>query len=183
MYGRFENTFGSRGFRSNLSSGDELVLSLLIPNLAPENQLSLEQLPTLTIERPDKSSITLSPTEKEVFSEPFTGTNYLRLLSTSEPAQTGVYHFTINGNHRGRFTVSTGTIEQFGTPVENVIDRYSSLNRVLAWYSDSPHQSIGQLARDTPIVSRFKHYWILIPCILGVIAVSAVILARIRTDR
>ena len=47
LYGRFENRFGSRGFRSRLKAGDELALSLLIPNLAPENLLKLEQLPTL----------------------------------------------------------------------------------------------------------------------------------------
>ena len=99
LYGRFENRFGSRGFRSRLKAGDELALSLLIPNLAPDNLLTLEQLPTLTIERPDKSSIESSPKKKEVFDEPFTGTSYLRLLSIQELAQTGVYHVTINGNH------------------------------------------------------------------------------------
>ena len=118
LYGRLENGSDSRGFRSKLQSGDKLVLSLLIPNLVPEKLLSLEQLPTLKVERPDKSSIELSPEGKEVFDEPFTGTSYLRLLSMQEPAQSGIYHITVNGNQQGRFTVSIGTIEQFGTPVD-----------------------------------------------------------------
>ena len=180
LYGRFENRFGSRGFRSRLKAGDELALSLLIPNLAPENLLKLEQLPTLTIERPDKSSIELSPKEKEVFDEPFTGTSYLRLLSIQELAQAGVYHMTINGNHRGRFTVSIGSIEEFGTPAENVINRSSNLNRISDWYSDSPQQSVRQLAQDSPKSSRFKDYLLVILGIAGFTVVFVVVLVKIK---
>ena len=123
LYGTFEDEFDSRGFRSNLKAGNELVLSLLIPNLVPEKLLTLDQLPTLTVDRPDKSSVELIPENRAVFDEPFTGTSYLKLLSIHEPAQNGVYLITIKGNHQARFTISIGTIELFGTPVENVLNR------------------------------------------------------------
>ena len=183
LYGQLENRFDSRGFRSKLQSGDKLALSLLIPNLAPENLLTLEQLPTLTIERPDKSSVQLSPGKKEVFDEPFTGTSYLKLLSLEELAQTGVYHLTINGNHRGRFTVSIGTIERFGTPVENVINRSSNLNRISDWYSDSSQQSIRQSSHDRSQVFRFKDNLFAIFSFAGLTILLSVILVKIRISK
>ena len=167
LYGRLENGSDSRGFRSKLQSGDKLVLSLLIPNLLPEKLLPLEQLPTLKVERPDQSSIELSPEGKEVFNEPFTGTSYLKLLSMQEPAQTGVYHITIRGNHQGRFTVSIGTIEQFGTPVEDVLDRSSNLSRIYDWYSDSPNQSARPVTHGNPPGVRFTNSLLVIFGIAG----------------
>ena len=183
LYGRFENKFDFRGFRSRLQAGDELALSLLIPNQSPEKLLTLEQLPTLTIERPDQSFIEIIPKEKEVFHEPFTRTSYLRLFSIREPAQTGVYHMTINGSHQGRFTVSIGTIEQFGTPVENVINRSSNLNRISDWYSDSTQISARQLAHDESKVLRFKDYLFIIFGIAGLTIISILILVKIKTTK
>ena len=180
LYGRLENGSDSRGFRSKLQAGEKLVLSLLIPNLVPEKLLPLEQLPTLTVERPDKSSIELSPEGKEVFDEPFTGTSYLRLLSMQESSQTGIYHITVNGNQKGRFTVSIGTIEQFGTPVDNVINRSSDLNRISDWYSDSPKRS---LAHDRSRGFIFTDYLFVIFGIAALIFVLAVILVKIRITK
>ena len=180
LYGRLENGSDSRGFRSKLQAGEKLVLSLLIPNLVPEKLLPLEQLPTLTVERPDKSSIELSPEGKEVFDEPFTGTSYLKLLSMQEPSQTGIYHITVNGNQKGRFTVSIGTIEQFGTPVDNVINRSSDLNRISDWYSDSPKRS---LAHDRSRGFIFTDYLFVIFGIAALIFVLAVILVKIRITK
>ena len=180
LYGRLENGSDSRGFRSKLQDGDELILSLLIPNLVPEKLLTLEQLPTLTVERPDKSSIELNPEGKEVFDEPFTGTSYLRLLSMQEPAQTGIYHITVNANQQGRFTVSIGTIEQFGTPVDNVINRSSNLNRISDWYSDASKQS---LTHDRSQAFRFTNYLFVIFGIAGLILVLAIILLKIRITK
>ena len=180
LYGRLENGSDSRGFRSKLQAGDKLVLSLLIPNLVPEKLLPLEQLPTLTVERPDKSSIELSPEGKEVFDEPFTGTSYLRLLSMQELAQTGIYYITVNGNQKGRFTVSIGTIEQFGTPVDNVINRSSDLNRISDWYSDSPKRSV---THDRSRGFIFTDYLFVIFGIAALIFVLAVILVKIRITK
>ena len=183
LYGTFEHEFDSRGFRSNLKAGNELVLSLLIPNLAPEKLLTLDQLPTLTVDRPDKSSIILSPEKREVFDEPFTGTSYLKLLSMQEPAQTGVYHITINGKHPGRFTVSIGTIEQFGTPVEDVLNRSSNLSRISDWYSDSPHKAVRSVTHGKPRGVRFTNNLLIIFGIAGLTLVLVLILVRTRTTK
>ena len=183
LYGTFEDEFDSRGFRSNLKAGNELVLSLLIPNLAPEKLLTLDQLPTLTVDRPDKSSIIISPEKREVFDEPFTGTSYLKLLSMQEPAQTGVYHITIRGKHEGRFTVSIGTIEQFGTPVEDVLDRSSNLSRIYDWYSDSPNQSVRPVTHGKPPGVRFTNSLLVIFGIAGLTLILVLILVGTRTTK
>ena len=183
LYGTLEDEFDSRGFRSKLKAGNELVLSLLIPNLPPENLLTLDQLPTLTVDRPDKSSIRLNPEKREVFDEPFTGTSYLKLLSMREPAQAGVYHITINGKHQGRFTVSIGTIEQFGTPVEDVLNRSSNLSRISDWYSDSPHKAVRSVTHGKPRGVRFTNNLLIIFGIAGLTLVLVLILVRTRTTK
>ena len=176
LYGILENGSDSRGFRAKLQTGDELALSLLIPNLVPEKLLTLEQLPTLTVERPDKSTIELDPEGKDVFDEPFTATSYLRLLSMQEPAQTGIYHITVNGNQSGRFTVSIGTIERFSTPVDNVFNRSSNLTRISNWYSDPSEQS---LTHDRSQGFKFADYLLVIFGISGLIIVLTVIFVKI----
>ena len=97
-----------------------------------------------------------------------------------ETAQSGIYHITVNGNQQGRFTVSIGTIEQFGTPVDNVINRSSNLNRISDWYSDSPKQS---LTRDRSRKFIFTDYPFVVFGIAGLIFVLAVILVKFRITK
>ena len=138
LYGLLESPGDTRGFRVNFNEGDSLYLSILIPDLAPENQLDEASLPFLEITDPRGTKTKLSVSEKISFAEPFTGTNYVRLTELTAVAITGTYSVVITGNSPSRFTVSVGQKEMFGTPVENVPNRDLGVGGVMSWYENSP---------------------------------------------
>ena len=137
LYGTLLSADETRGFRVTFNDGDSLYLSLLIPDLAPENNLAEATLPFIELTDPANETIRLSPTERVAFAEPFTGTNYVRLIELSTPAMGGTYSVVITGNAPARFTVAVGKKEIFGTPVENVPNRDLGINGVMSWYNSS----------------------------------------------
>jgi len=138
LYGTLLSAGETRGFRVNFKDGDSLYLSLLIPDLPPENELDVATLPFIELTDPTNETIRLSPTEKVAFAEPFTGTNYVRLLELTTLAMSGTYSVVITGAAPARFTVAVGKKEVFGTPVENVPNRDVGINGVMSWYGNSP---------------------------------------------
>ena len=137
LYGSLEDSADTRGFRVQFQQDDPLYISILIPNLAPENRLKSHLLPTLEVRDPTGRISTLEPTERVTFAEPYTGTNYVRLLQFEGVASRGIYEVTIKGKAAGRFTVSIGQIEQFGTAVEDIDNRDLGVAGVMAWYEMS----------------------------------------------
>ena len=137
LYGALESPKDTRGFRVNFKEGDPLYFSILIPDLAPENQLDDASLPFLEITDPSGTKTKLSVSEKIPFAEPFTGTNYVRLTEFNSVATAGTYSVVVTGNSPSRFTVSFGQIEMFGTPVENVPNRDLGVGGVMSWYENS----------------------------------------------
>jgi hypothetical protein len=91
-------------------------------------------LPTLEVLDPTGAVSTFEPTERVTFAEPYTGTNYVRLLEYEGVALGGIYEITIKGKAASRFTVSVGKIEQFGTAVEDIYNRDLGVAGVMAWY-------------------------------------------------
>ena len=138
LYGSLESSGDTRGFRVEFNAGDALALSLLIPDLSPENQLANPSLPYLEVVDPDGIATKVLPTARVSFAEPFTGTNYVRLAELVGVAKTGLYSITIAGAAATRFTVSIGDKEMFGTPVENVPNRSIGVSGVMAWYETPP---------------------------------------------
>lgn len=138
LYGTIETPGDTRGFRVNFAAEDPLYLSILIPDLAPENVLDDASLPYLVVEDPEGNVEEIVNFERIAFAEPFTGTNYVRLSEKVGPALAGTYSITITGNAPARFTVSVGTKEMFGTPVENVPNRDLGVGGVMAWYETAP---------------------------------------------
>jgi hypothetical protein len=112
-----------------------MYLSILIPDLAPENALEDGLLPTLEVLDPMGEVSTYEPTERVTFAEPYTGTNYVRLLEYEGVALGGIYEITIKGLAASRFTVSVGKIEQFGTAVEDIDNRDLGVAGVMDWYA------------------------------------------------
>ncbi|MFZ9579971.1 MAG: hypothetical protein ACO3BV_05550, partial [Ilumatobacteraceae bacterium] len=108
------------------------------PDLAPENALGAEQLPRLDVVDPSGATTTVVPIARDVFAEPFTGTNYIRLADLIGTAVAGTYSVTISGGAPVRFTVSVGTKELFGTPVEDVPNRELGVAGVMTWYETPP---------------------------------------------
>ena len=138
LYGSLESPADTRGFRVNFVEGDSLYLSILIPDLAPENQLDDASLPFVELTDPSGAKTKLSVSDKVSFAEPFTGTNYVRLTELTTVAISGTYSVMITGNSPSRFTVSVGKQEMFGTPVENVPNRDLGVGGVMSWYDNSP---------------------------------------------
>ena len=137
LYGSLESPADTRGFRVNFVEGDSLYLSILIPDLAPENQLDDASLPFVELTDPSGAKTKLSVSDKVSFAEPFTGTNYVRLTELTTVAISGTYSVVITGNSPSRFTVSVGKQEMFGTPVENVPNRDLGVGGVMSWYENS----------------------------------------------
>lgn len=138
LYGTLMKPGDTRGVRVRMKTGDTLIMSLLVPALEPEKSLDAASLPTLSIAAPDGSTRTVPPGDSVTFDEPFTSTSYVRYIQLSEPAQAGDYGVTVSGAVPARFTLSVGTTEQFGTPVENVPNRDLGVAGVMTWYSTPP---------------------------------------------
>ncbi len=142
LYGAIEAPGATRGLRVQFAAGDTVNLTLLVPALDPEQALADGDMPTLTMVRPDGSTETFTPTMRVRFDESFSGTSYVRLLEVGEPAQAGEYDLTVTAAAPARFTVSVGTIETFGTPVENVVDRAGASKGIADWYATAPTTTV-----------------------------------------
>ena len=138
LYGSLDTGGDTRGFRVQFNEGDPLYISILIPDLAPENTLDDESLPFISVEDPNGATEKLTITQKVPFPEPFTGTNYVRLTELRGTAIGGIYSVTVTGDSPARFTVSVGEKEMFGSPVENIPNRDLGVAGVMTWYSGDP---------------------------------------------
>jgi len=138
LYGSLEAANDTRGFRVNFNAGDPLYISILIPDLAPENMLDDVSLPFVNVEDPNGTTVKLAITQKVPFPEPYTGTNYVRLTEFRGTAIGGTYSITVTGKSAARFTVSVGEKEMFGTTVENIPNRDLGVGGVMAWYAGDP---------------------------------------------
>ena len=117
MYGRLAEPTSTQGFQARMQQGQSLNLSLLVPAVLPEIGFEIGLLPEVKVTRPDQTSFVLSAQFRETFHEPFTNTTYLRLADHLEEAQQGEYSLLISGRAAGRYVVSIGTLERFGTEV------------------------------------------------------------------
>ena len=135
LYGSLDTGGDTRGFRVQFNEGDPLYISILIPDLSPENTLDDESLPFINVEDPNGATEKLTITQKVPFPEPFTGTNYVRLTELRGTAIGGIYSVTVTGDSPARFTVSVGEKEMFGSPVENIPNRDLGVAGVMTWYS------------------------------------------------
>ena len=138
LYGTLLAPQDQRGFQFEIPPGGRLNLSLLIPDLEPENALPRESLPSLALTRPNQTVLVLEPSIREQFAEPYSRTNYVRLLDHSEVGSEGTYQVRITGARPSRFTVSVGYIEAFGTPVGNMANRNSGTGTLTQWYTTPP---------------------------------------------
>ena len=145
MYGRLAAPTSTQGFQARMQQGQSLNLSLLVPAVLPEIGFEIGLLPEVKVTRPDQTSFVLSAQFRETFHEPFTNTTYLRLADHLEEAQQGEYSLLISGRAAGRYVVSIGTLERFGTDIGRytrplVVGR--STSPVIEWFeTDSGPES------------------------------------------
>lgn len=162
LYGQVLSEGDTRGFEFDLRDGEELYISLLIPNLSPELDLEDAALPTLELENPDGSTRLLTANERTVFDEQFSRTSYVTLLELREPAQAGRYRGTVTGVAPARFTVAIGETEIFFTETERSGDRPSSFLDITAplqqWYSTPPggesSGDVGDVGVDLDLIEE-----------------------------
>ena len=142
LYGSVLDSGDTRGFEFDLRDGEELYISLLIPDLEPETTLSDDELPVIELESPDGTTRTIENDMREPFAERFSNTSYLTLSEIREPAQQGRYRGVVVGSSPSRFTVAIGEREEFFTETERSGDRPSSFPDLAAplqaWYSTPP---------------------------------------------
>jgi len=142
LYGQVLSDGDTRGFEFDLRDGDEVFVSLLIPNLSPEVDLADEELPIIELEAPDGSTVTIGPEVREVFDEPFSKTSYVTLAEYRQPAQPGRYRGVVIGAAPSRFSVAIGETEIFFTETERSGDRPTNFAEITepltAWYTTPP---------------------------------------------
>jgi len=136
LYGSLLEEGDQRGFQFELEPEGRLDISLLIPNLEPENQMLKENFPRLFLHRPDGSVLEGVSDLYVPFDEPFSMTRYVRIFEHVEQSAGGLHQVKITGNHPSRFTVAIGYIESFGTPVENVPNRDAGRTGIFDWYQN-----------------------------------------------
>jgi len=142
LYGSVLFDGDTRGFEFDLREGDELVVSLLIPNLDPELGLTDDELPVVDLELPDGSTMQIVPNTYEIFDEPFSNTSYVTLAEVREPGMAGRYRGVLTGGAAARFSVAIGINEIFFTETERSGDRPSNFMEISEplgrWYSTPP---------------------------------------------
>ena len=151
LYGSLDDRGETRGFRVNFNASEPLYISILIPDLAPENSLDDASLPFLNVEDPNGAKVKLATTKKISFAEPYTGTNYVRLTEFRGTALSGTYSITVMGDSPARFTVSIGEKEMFGSPVENIANRELGVGGVMAWYAGEAQTVDSAIDSTLPI--------------------------------
>lgn len=139
VYGSLVASGDTRGLEFDLRDGDDLYISLLIPDLEPETALADDDLPTMTLIEPDGVERPITSTIRTPFADPFSGTNYVTLSETEEPASGGRYQIVVTGASPTRFVVAVGTREEFFTPTERSGDKPTSFPGIAdplnEWYT------------------------------------------------
>lgn len=151
VYGTFPTAGETRGFEFDLRDGDELYLSLLIPNLEPELLLPVDELPWMEVTFPDGSVERVEPVIGEVFDEEFSRTSYVTLFEDRRPAAGGRHQIVVHSRAPSRFTVAVGEQEVFGTPADRTVDRPAGFTEFAAplnaWYTTAPSGEVqGEVA-------------------------------------
>lgn len=143
LYGSVLDAGDTRGFEFDLREGDEVFVSLLIPNLSPETELSDDELPVIELEDPGGEVTVIVPEIREVFDEPFSRTSYVTLAEYRVPATPGRYRGLLVGGAAARFSVAIGETEIFFTETERSGDRPGSFAEITepltAWYTTLPN--------------------------------------------
>lgn len=147
VYGSLLAAGDTRGLEFDLRDGDDLYLSLLIPDLEPEINLAEAELPTMSLTQPDGSVRAIAPDTRSPFADPFSGTNYVTLFETVETGQGGRHQLVVSGDSPTRFVVAVGTREEFFTPTERSGDKPTSFPAIAeplnVWYTTPADGSVS----------------------------------------
>jgi hypothetical protein len=110
FYGVANYADDERAVQIELKAGDTLNETLLVPDQAPENALTANQLPTLLLISPEFTVTTVNPTLHIPVTDPDSGHGFIVLGSYKATVSTaGTYTLMVVGHTTERFVVSSGT--------------------------------------------------------------------------
>ncbi|PZC40251.1 MAG: hypothetical protein DK305_000994 [Chloroflexi bacterium] len=114
IYWSFTNTNQSFAIDINTYVNEILQVGLLIENLDPENEISRENLPYITIPSLD---LRLEPEIRTSFYEPYSQKDYIRILryTSSKFQETQKITVEVHARSTGAFVFSLGYKEEFGS--------------------------------------------------------------------
>jgi hypothetical protein len=107
----FSKAGEKKAFRAALKDGDQLAVQYLIIDQAPSNRLKNNRLPQVTITAPDGKKTVMKITERTLYYEKYTGTNYFYLSRIEAPAKEGIYSITITARAKSAVTIAVGEKE------------------------------------------------------------------------
>jgi hypothetical protein len=136
LFGVLPTAGAVRSAQMQMQAGQPLIVTLGVPDLAPENQLTTTQLPKVLLIAPDLSTTLLEPNVRIPLYADETEQDFLLLNIYQATAVSGTYSIVTIGGAPERFFVGTG-IE--GGPF-NGIERatVASIDEVIAWYNTAP---------------------------------------------
>jgi hypothetical protein len=136
FFGVIPHAGADRSFQFHMTAGQTVSVSTLIPDLAPENTLSADQLPEVLLIAPDGTPALIKPTEHVAVPIPELNENYVLVDDYSAPAVTGTYSAIVVGDAPARFNVSIGTEggDFHGLQRGSV----ATLPQIQAWYATAP---------------------------------------------
>jgi hypothetical protein len=135
-YGTLPHAGAIRSYQFDSPAEHPLNFALLIPDLAPENQLSTAALPRIILIAPNAQVTVISPTVREVVSIPELGQQYLRVSKYEAPAVAGRYSVIITGLAAARFNISSG---HHGVDFHGIErGQVATFDQVVAWYNTAP---------------------------------------------
>ena len=100
-----------KAFRAALKDGDQLTVQYLIIDQPPSNKLKNNRLPKVVVTAPDGKKTVMKITERTLFYEKYTGTNYFYLSRIDAPAKAGIYSFTVTSRAKSAVTIAVGEQE------------------------------------------------------------------------
>jgi hypothetical protein len=136
FYGSLPHPAAVRSAQFTLRAGEPLHVELLIPDLAPENQLARARLPRLVLIAPEGRITVLRPTLREPFYEEFSRQHLIYLARYDAVAAPGTYSMVLTGAAGARFVAVSGQREVFGVPLER--GTYATIGQLQQWYAGAP---------------------------------------------
>ena len=115
----FSKAGQKKAFRAALKDGDQLAVQYLIIDQPPSNQLKNNRLPKVVVTAPDGKKTVMKITERTLFYEKYTGTNYFYLSRIVAPAKAGIYSITITARAKSAVTIAVGEKEIPGEVIRN----------------------------------------------------------------
>lgn len=136
FFGVLPNAGADRSFQFDMQAGQTVNITTLIPDLAPENQLSDALLPQVAVIDPNFNVTVLKPTMHLQVPIPELNENYVILNNYLAPAVPGRYSVVVYGLAPARFNISIGTEGGDFDGIER--GSVGTIQQIQQWYATAP---------------------------------------------